>query len=193
MNNFYVYAYLRKDGRPYYIGKGTGNRAWSKNHPGIGVPKQQSAISILIDNIDECKAHMIESCLIGFFGRKDLATGILYNRTNGGEGSSGRILNESTKRKLAKITAARNASKTFGFGMGHASTSGAKGGKSKSAAKIQSARINLAKTRGNNKGRIWMFHPEHKTRKRVKPEDVTMLSLKGYQQGNPVFLKEERP
>lgn len=55
--NYYVYAYLREDGTPYYIGKGTKNRAWTK-HKTIKIPKNLSRIVILENNLfDKCKYY----------------------------------------------------------------------------------------------------------------------------------------
>ena len=86
LNRFYTYAYLREDGTPYYIGKGKGNRAFSSNRT-INRPKDKSRIIFLKQNLTEEEAFKHEIYMINVFGRKDLGTGILHNRTDGGEGT----------------------------------------------------------------------------------------------------------
>ena len=45
MHIYYVYAYLRKDGTPYYIGKGKGRRAWDKDHK-VKVPPKERIVFV---------------------------------------------------------------------------------------------------------------------------------------------------
>ena len=48
--------------------------------------------------------------MIALFGRKDLGTGILRNLTDGGEGASGRILTEETKKKIGEANKGKTLS-----------------------------------------------------------------------------------
>ena len=98
---FYVYAYLRKDGTPYYIGKGKGKRAWSNDHT-VSLPNDNTKIIILEAKLTEIGALALERRLIRWYGRKDIGTGFLRNGTDGGEGASGGICSAETKRKISE-------------------------------------------------------------------------------------------
>jgi hypothetical protein len=103
---YYVYAYLRKDGTPYYIGKGKDRRAWSDHSThGIYLPKNQKRIVICESNLTEIGALALERRLIRWYGRKDLNTGFLYNKTDGGDnGSPG----PETRKKLRQLNLGKN-------------------------------------------------------------------------------------
>jgi len=99
---FYTYAYLRVNKTPYYIGKGSGRRIYSMHHKGISVPKEKSRIIYLKQNLTEEEAFKHEKYMIAVFGRKDLGTGILHNKSDGGDGASGSVRSIETRRKISK-------------------------------------------------------------------------------------------
>jgi len=101
MNDFYTYAFLREDRTPYYIGKGTGKRIYSTNRR-VKPPKDKSRVIYLKQNLTEEEAFRHEIYMIAVFGRKDLGTGILINMTDGGEGCSGAIRSDETKKRMSK-------------------------------------------------------------------------------------------
>jgi len=104
---FYVYAYLRQDNTPYYIGKGKQTRAWSKHDGGIHPPKDKTKIVILEANLTNLGALAIERRMIRWYGRKDLETGILRNLTDGGDGSCSYIATQKTREKISMANSGR--------------------------------------------------------------------------------------
>lgn len=96
---YYVYAYIRQDGTPYYIGKGTDRRAYAPHKKNIAVPKDRSRIVFLEKNLSEVGALALERRYIRWYGKKSDNTGILRNIGEGGEGHAGRIPSEEQKRK----------------------------------------------------------------------------------------------
>ena len=116
-NNFYTYAYLREDKTPYYIGKGKGYRAWSNNRAFVKKPSHDR-IMLLKTNLSEEDAFKHEIYMIAIFGRKDIGTGILYNKSAGGEhGRTGGVGNhrKGTKHsdKTKKLIGSYHKGKTI--------------------------------------------------------------------------------
>ena len=83
---YYIYAYLREDGSPYYIGKGKGNRAFSHTHK-VKVPPL-SRIIFMEKNLSNIGACALERRYIRWYGRKCNNTVMLRNLTEGGEGNT---------------------------------------------------------------------------------------------------------
>ena len=99
---YYTYAYLREDKTPYYVGKGKGRRLYKRTKRDIKPPKDKTRIIFLKQNLTEEEAFKHEIYMIAVFGRKDLGTGILRNKTDGGDGVSGYIFTETQRQAVIK-------------------------------------------------------------------------------------------
>ena len=107
--DYYTYAYLREDGTPYYIGKGCRNRI---HHPGgkaVRMPPIDRRL-YLKKGLTEFDAFKHEMYMIDLYGRKDLGTGILRNRSAGGDGNMCRVVSQETKDKIGASNRGRKQS-----------------------------------------------------------------------------------
>lgn len=147
-NTYYVYAYLRKDGTPYYIGKGKSRRITAQ-HNSVKVPKDKSKIQIIATKLSEHESFLLEIKLIKHYGRKDICNGILRNQTNGGEGASGAVRSQAFKDNL------RNQ----------------RIGIPRSAETIQRIKDNMTRPVGDKNGMFGKQHSEH-TRELIRQKSL---------------------
>lgn len=107
----YVYRHIRLDTNlPFYIGIGSDDkykRAYDKysrnRHWKFIVNKTDILIEILMDDLTWEEACEKEKEFINLYGRTDLGKGTLVNLTDGGDGSLGVKIKESTRKKLSEI------------------------------------------------------------------------------------------
>jgi hypothetical protein len=107
----YVYQHRRLDTNDvFYVGIGAEplyRRAFSKHHRNLHwksiVKKAGYVVDIIYKDISWQQACKYEVNLIAMYGRKDLDTGLLVNKTIGGEGVLGRVVSLETREKMKVI------------------------------------------------------------------------------------------
>jgi hypothetical protein len=102
--NFYIYRYIRLDtNTPFYVGKGKGDRAYALSRRNKRflriIAKVGYKVQILLSNLSEDLAFKKEIEFIKLYKSIGYCEA---NFTNGGEGSSGRIVSQITKEKISK-------------------------------------------------------------------------------------------
>lgn len=104
MTYYYVYLHLTKDTNlPFYIGKGSKKRAYSKIHRNKHwhsiVKAHGFKVDFLATHLNEIEAYYLESYFIKVYGRREFG-GCLVNQTDGGEGQSGAIPTQEHREKM---------------------------------------------------------------------------------------------
>ena len=123
---FYAYILAYPGGVPFYVGKGKGKRYLARGcrdsfakRVAEKIVRSGGEVDVtIIAAQDEASVFSMERALIAFYGRRDMSTGILCNRSSGGEGLAdpgpgvrarwsairkGVVLSVATKAKLSAV------------------------------------------------------------------------------------------
>jgi hypothetical protein len=175
-DRFYVYAYLRikdsshgRKGSPYYIGKGSGNRVKSNQGRAANPPKDKSMVVYVQEGLAEKQAFDLERYCIALYGRIDLGTGCLRNKSDGGEGSSGVVITDERRQKISRAHKGKVVSAEARRRIGDASR-----GRKKSPETLQKM---SEKSKGENNHFFGKKHSDEFKRKRSLESAVYQYKL----------------
>jgi len=106
--------YLGEDGNPYYIGKGLKYRAWKHSKNELVPSPNDQYIKIYKDDLSNREALDLEIEFIDKFGRLDEGTGILHNKTPGGDNppsQKGRVVPDERRKRISESLKGRPSPK----------------------------------------------------------------------------------
>lgn len=116
---YFVYVIEFLDGTPLYIGKGKDSRPLAHYHPKASSyianklrkeGHEKTQVRKLHEGLDSDQAYALERSYITKYGRKDIGTGILYNRSDGGEGSRGHKMPPGSIERLRQLNLGKTLS-----------------------------------------------------------------------------------
>lgn len=107
---FYVYVWRQSNGEPFYVGKGSGSRAYTTKSRSGEFKEIYALGGCTVEIVDwfihESQAHALEVDLIARYGRRENG-GLLVNKTDGGEGAAGCVRGDETRARISKALRGR--------------------------------------------------------------------------------------
>lgn len=110
---FYTYIWRDGNGVPFYVGKGTDNRAQNVKARSREFKEVYALGGCFVEIVDyfmhESQVHANEVELIARYGRRDMG-GLLVNKTDGGEGARGWQPSAETREKIGAASRGKKLS-----------------------------------------------------------------------------------